>query len=230
MPWLGYFSKLHYADNFVLLDDAYFTKGHYIDRARIINMHGEAAWINIPVGQNYNKPIIDVAIYDKKYIGNIISTISHSYKKSRYYKETMGIIFEIEKKLYQEDNLAEINQKIIGIINRELQIRVNIDFSSRYNFLSNNITDKIISYCDIFSDNELLVGDGNGMETLDVMRLKENGISIFRQSYFKNHPLYFQVLRQHLGFEKGLSIIDAIFNIGIEETIQLLNSVKIENY
>ena len=62
-PWLGYLSKLCFCDIFVVLDNVYFTKRQYLDRTRIIDMHGDVSWLSLPTGQNFNRAICDVVLH-----------------------------------------------------------------------------------------------------------------------------------------------------------------------
>ncbi|RYE59542.1 MAG: hypothetical protein EOP48_00565 [Sphingobacteriales bacterium] len=55
LPWMGYFSKLLYADKFIVLDDASFSKRKFIDRVQIINPSGELMWLGLEISATLTK-------------------------------------------------------------------------------------------------------------------------------------------------------------------------------
>jgi hypothetical protein len=51
IPWKGYFDIINSADEFIIFDDAQFTKNDWRNRNRIKSLQG-VQWITIPVIQN----------------------------------------------------------------------------------------------------------------------------------------------------------------------------------
>src|SRR5664279_3360690 len=88
IPWLGYFSKLAHSDVFIVLDNVYFRKRHFLDRTKIINMHGQPTWLSLPTGDNYATSISNVTTHGNKcvYINTIIRTIEYSYARAKHYR------------------------------------------------------------------------------------------------------------------------------------------------
>ena len=82
---------------------------------------------------------------------------------------------------------------------------------------------RIIMLCNKTNCNALITGMA-GISKHDFNKVIDSGISVFIQDYYNNHPIYYQTRRTRLGFAKGLSIIDCIFNEGIEKTKSLITS------
>ena len=58
------------------------------------------------------------------------------------------------------------------------------------------------------------------------MRIKKSGVEVFIQDFYNLHPVYYQTRREFRSFEKGLSILDCLFNEGIDMTRNILLDKK----
>jgi len=231
IPWLGYFAKLFYSEYFVVLDDVLFRKRHFFDRTKYVNMHGEIRWLSLPVGQNFGKKCKDVYIRqtDKSYIEKIIKTIELSYAKARNYDEEWPDLRKaIEMPLKNYSSLLEINiniiKNILGILDMPIP---KIIFSSEIiNSPVKDPTDRIINICNQLEASSIIVGSGMSLKVHSLQKLYQNNVSVYQQDFLNNHPIYEQSRRKFAGFQKGLSAIDAILNIGRGKTKELLTDPK----
>jgi len=226
IPWLGYFAKLVYADKFIVLDNVYFSKRKFIDRVKIINAQGETMWVGLPIGENFNKPCNKIQFSDKNAIIKIIKNFRASYSKARHFKKNITQIESILNICFDKSNLlSEINLNIIKEIMRLLDLKTpEIILSSQFEEV-NDATERVIMLCKATKCNVLISG-ADGLETHDLNKIENNGISISLQDYFNEHPKYYQTRRTELGFAKGLSVVDCIFNEGIEMTKQFIIDTK----
>jgi len=241
LPWLGYFSKLAFSDIFVVLDNVLFRKRHYFDRTRIVNMHGEIRWLSLPVGQNFGKKCNEVYVSppDKNYAKKIIRTIELSYAKARYYDvEWPGLRDILTKPLLDHTNMVKVNIAIIKNIIRYLNLRKpEIYFASELINSCNeqtNPTKRIIAICRAVGIDSVIFGGGMSLKVHDWQSIINNGISVYRQDYIQNHPFYEQSRRKRAGFQKGLTIIDAILNVGKKRATEFLignrySPIKLDN-
>jgi len=231
LPWLGYFSKLSFADKFILLDDALFSKGFYHDRTKYINSNGEVKWLTIPVGQNFKRYSNAVILKDKSFLNILIKSIEQSYAKAKFFKSEWPFLKHILVNSVQEsDTLFELNVSIIKSICKLLEINTPIFVYSSTFLIDKAVdkTEKLINICKAAKCDELIVGDGNSLVEHNIERVEKAGITVLVQAFYANHPSYFQVRRQRAGFEKGVSILDAILNIGRYHTALLINDSKIK--
>ena len=223
LPWMGYFSKLIYADKFIILDDVDFTKRGFIDRVQIINSQGEPFWIGLPIGQRYKEKCNCIEYTDKKPVEKIIKSFYSAYSKARHFKNTVGKIESIILSAFIDNSiLSEINlQIVVGILNL-LDFKLpEIVHSSKFSF-NESPTDRIIELFAANGCNTLITGSGGSLEAHDTHKIARSGINIYLQDYYKLHPTYYQTRRKFLGFAKGLSIVDCIFNEGLERTKEIL--------
>jgi len=226
LPWLGYFAKLVYADKFIVLDNVYFSKRKYIDRVKIINAQGKEMWIGLPIGENLNTPCNKIQFSDKNAINKIIKNFRASYSKARHFKNNIAQIESILNACFDKsDLLSEVNLNIIREIMRLLDLKIpEIILSSQFEEV-NNATERVIMLCKATKCNVLISG-ADGLEAHDLNKIENNGISVSLQDYFKEHPIYYQTRRRDLGFAKGLSVVDCIFNEGTEMTKQFIMDIK----
>ena len=215
-----------FSDVFVVLDNVLFRKRHYFDRTRIINMHGEIMWLSLPVGQNFGKCCneVDVRPPDSTYVQKIIKTIEFSYGKARFFDvEWQELKSIIEKPLLCYSHLVDVNMGIIVNLLNYIGIDVpDIHFSSHLVGAYEDPTDRLIAICTKLGINELVIGGGMSIHIHDYPRLLNEGISLYIQDYLDNHPIYEQSRRKRVGFRKGLSIVDAILNVGKNRTREFL--------
>lgn len=223
MPWLGYFAKLIYADVFVVMDDVLFTKRHYIDRVQIINSQGDLMWLSLKTGENYNTRCDQIKLPQSCSVDKIAKTLAHSYSKARYYKE---YYFEIIKILEEarnfSDSLVKFDIKIVELLLELLSLPLPlIYYGSDFGYVDDP-TERLVLLCKETGCSEIIMGSGGSVDIHNISRLQGEGITVFYQDFYNNHPSYYQTRRQRIGFARGLSIIDCIFNEGIDFTRKLL--------
>lgn len=225
LPWLGYFAKLIYAQKLIVLDNVSFSKRKHIDRVQIINSEGELLWIGFPIGKNYKTPCNKIYFNNQKVLNNIIKTLYSSYSRAKYFKPNIEFIENILSNcLFISTTLSEIDIYIVQQLLFLLEIE-SPEIIRSSQFLESTFmepTNRIIYLCEKTNSKNLIVGSKEATEVHQVNKLEKYGVNILLQDYYNNHPTYFQTRRTRLGFAKGLSIVDSIFNIGIEETKNLL--------
>jgi hypothetical protein len=226
IPWLGYFSKLAFADIYVVLDNVDFRKRHYFDRTRIVNMHGEIKWLSLPVGQNYRMKCRDVYVNlpDNLYVDKIIKTIELSYAKSKFFNnEWSELHYALKQPLISSSNLIDINLTIIKNILQVLGLAMpKIYLASTLTDNCDDPTERIISICKVLNSKSVIVGKGMSLMVHDWRKIASEGVNLYMQDYLDRHPVYDQYRRKRAGFQRGLSIIDAIFNVGRNNTKEFL--------
>lgn len=229
LPWSGYFAKLVFADKLVILDDILFSKRHGLDRSTIVGMNCKPLYLNIPCGQNMSLPIKDVLFEDDGHVEKILKTIEYSYKCSKLFSECWDEIRRIILLSFKEEkSLSKINGCIIKSFCDMLDIKVDIYYSSDYNYEFQDATDRILFFSKMLNSKQLLVGDGKSLEKHNIEIIDNHCIEVYRQNFYSEHPVYFQCRRQKAEFLKAMSIVDALLNLGISETKKILLAVPPE--
>lgn len=227
LPWMGYFSKLVYADKFIVMDNVEFSKRHFIDRVQVINSDGQLIWIGMHIGQHYKEKCNQIIFSDPNAVDRMIKTLHSSYSKARHFKANIKHIENILNTSFSVSNkLTEINLEIIKRIILLLELNMpEIILSSQYQEIE-NATERVEMLLKETNCNALITGSGGSLEKHDIVLISKNGFKILFQDYFALHPTYYQTRRTKLGFAKGLSIVDCILNEGISHTKALLTDIK----
>ncbi|MCM8537808.1 MAG: WbqC family protein [Lentisphaeraceae bacterium] len=218
-PWLGYFSKIINADLFVILDHVQLTKkgGNWFNRVAISNQN-ESQWITVPISRSYHgfKSVKDISmtqniIWRKK----LIKKLSQEYNKTPFFDSLFPVIKSLIQ--YETDNLYQFNLNSLQKITSMLGIpQEKIIFSSAMN-LQTNSTQMLIDIVKNVGGSTYMCGGGTSSYQDDQLFAKE-GIELVYQNF--NHPEYPQQNTRE--FLKGLSILDALFNLGCDETHKIL--------
>lgn len=207
IPWRGYFDLISKVDEFVIYDDVQFTKNDWRNRNKIKTTKG-TEWITIPVGQNIKRKIKDVVInsnWQKKHW----KTLKMNYSKAIFFKE----ISQLLEPLYLNKEyklLSEVNITFIKKICEYLDINTKITDSSNYISVKGQ-TENLINICIQAGATEYISGP-SAKKYIDENLFKKNDIKLSWINY-SNYKIYNQLWGD---FAHDLSIVDLLFNIGID--------------
>lgn len=220
-PWLGYFDKINRSDIFVFLDDVQFPKkgGSWTNRVKLISGN-EPRWITATLDRNYHGVRnINEMLYkeNEPWREKALNTIFLNYKKAAFFEDNFSFFEEL---INNKNNLiAEYN------IHSILAITEKLGFSSEKIHTSSKLphtgssNELLISITKIFGGTTYMCGGGaEGYQ--DESLFQEAGIELKFQNY--KHPVYNQ--EGTVEFQPGLSIIDAVMNLGWDGTRQLFKS------
>lgn len=207
IPWKGYFDIIASADLFIIFDDAQFTKNDWRNRNKIKTASG-TKWLSIPVGKNIKRKIYDVGInnqWQKKHW----SIIETNYQSSKYYRE----ISDWLKPLYFHciyDSLSEVNKAFITSICKYLEITTRIVETKDYK-LAKGRSNKLVDLC-IQSNATHYITGPSAKNYLDLTLFDKANIKVEWMDY-NEYEKYDQLWGT---FDHNVSIIDLLFNCGLE--------------
>jgi hypothetical protein len=215
LPWPGYFNKILQSDIFVFLDDVQYKKNEWQNRNRIKSANGEV-WLTVPVhykfGQKINEVEIDNKIFWRK---DHLKTISVCYKKAKYFDEFFVYIEKLLSKEYKM--LVDVNINSVKMVLSYLGIDKKIVLSSELK-VEGEKTTRLVNICKKLNCDTYISGSG-AKEYLVIDEFEKNGIKVIFQEY--STPEYSQLFGE---FMPNLSIIDMIFNVGKEKTLELIST------
>jgi hypothetical protein len=227
LPWLGYFSKLVFADAFIVLDDVQFRKRFYHDRTQIMDMHGNVTWIGLPVGEHFGVWCKNVLLLDNACVEWIVSTISQSYAKAHHCDTEMPWLKEILKSsIVAGRNIVDINLEVIVRILSQLEIPCPQILRSSTFTTDTDPTRRVVDLCKQAGATEIIVGSGSSYAVHDWGQVAAAGIKTATQDFLSQHPVHSQTRRRHATFLPGLSVIDSILNVGRKQTRDFLMDTK----
>ncbi len=208
IPWKGYFDLINLVDEFVLFDDAQYTRRDWRNRNRIKTSNG-LRWLTIPVevkGKYFQK-INETVISDQDWNRLHWKTITHSYSKAPFfhqYRERFETLYLDSTERY----LSQINHRFIVAICEMLDITTKISASMHYNLAAGK-TERIVNLCEQAGATEYVSGPmAKAYMQEDLFRAKDIEVSYVDYS---GYPEYHQL---YAPFEHRVSIIDLILNEG----------------
>lgn len=217
-PWLGYFNKIAKSDVFILLDEVQLIDNGMMHRNRILNTNGEISYVTISFNK---KDYLKRRFCDIETNSNIdwlqkqYNLISNSYRKAPFYNEIMELINPIFKKKYER--IIDINLEALKLIISVLNIKTKIVFQSELAYTTNSKKDALL--IELLKDlNADVYLSGTGAKKYMILEdfHKEN-IAVQFQTF--DCPQYSQI--NSSTFVPGLSILDVLFNCGIDGTKKL---------
>jgi len=211
MPWLGYFYKIWQSDIFIFLDDVQFIKtgSNYTNRVSI-NINGQTHYITIPIKRGSGVQEINQSKFlNDKWKKKIITTLQNNYAKSPYFNENKEFIFELIN--FEANNLSDYNIHFIKAISNKMNFNTKFVKSSTFQ-INTKSTQRLIDLIKKVDGEIYLSGLGadeyqeHNIYKNENIEIRYNKIADFEYSQSKVKK-----------FIDGLSIIDAIFNIGFKK-------------
>jgi len=211
LPYFGFFKKMYLADAFIYLDSVQISRGGWTNRDKIKTRQG-AQWIKVNIKKaNLHEKIKNVKIsYEYDWQSKSLNLIYENYKLSRHFDE----IYPIVKKIFSfsPEYLIDFNLRALSILRELLGIKNKIFFSSDFNTTKTK-NDLLVELLKKVKANTYLSGQG-AKNYIDEKIFLENDFKVMYNNF--DPPIYDQQYKKIM-FIEDLSIIDYLFNSGIEE-------------
>lgn len=225
LPWIGYFAMIESVDLFVFLDNVQLVKRSWWVRNKI-KTDNKILYLTVPIKKTEsrnntiaNKALID---YDQSFIDKHIKSIKCAYGNARFYDEVFPFIqkcFEVKHKY-----ISDFNISIIKKICKKINISTPFIQSSQLKKISGKKDNLLVSICKEVGADNYLSAEGS----MDYIESKNpggafynNDIKLFYRRY--SHPQYIQLFGN---FVSHLCVIDLLFNIGFEESKNVIMEGK----
>lgn len=219
-PWLGYFAKIAKADVFVFLDAVQFprsSRGTWTNRVKILTS-GNPVWLTCPIKRNGTDIIANIGMAEpEKWKTKTLRTLAHSYGKSPFYGQAMELLAPIFDA--PTTRLSEFNILAITSLSKALNLQCSFICHSELgdDTRTTSGSERLANICKEVRAKTYLAGDGaDGYEKPEAY--EQAGIELANNQF--THPTYPQTGSRE--FVSGLSVLDAIFNLGFAGTHRLL--------
>jgi len=208
IPWKGYFDIIRSVDEFVLLDDAQFTRRDWRNR-NIIKTANGLHWLTIPVETKgrYDASIDSVRIAGSWAEGHW-RTLRHAYVRAPHFSQLAGRLERLYESLGKEELLSVVNRRAIEEICAILGIATSIRWSREYP-IKGVRTDRLLSICLAAGATEYVSGP-SARAYMELDKFERAGIAV-RFVDYSGYPEYYQL---HGAFTHGVSILDVLFHMG----------------
>jgi hypothetical protein len=219
LPWLGYFAKISSCDVFIIYDDCPLSKPSWTNRVKILERSGPQ-WLTVPVIARqhtqiplYAVPVNDMTPWRKK----AERTLTQAYRKTPFFDEAAELFFPVLRDRAL-DHLTTLNEVMIQRVSEMLGISARFIRASCLPASNARATERLVELVQAVQGTQYLSGDG-AESYIDTNLFNDFGIDLRYLGFISPH--YPQIGRTtHV---PGLSIFDAIANVGVSRTRMLLS-------
>lgn len=206
LPWLGFFAKAMQADVLVLLDDVPLGRPSFTNRVRVMGPNGPC-WLTVPVRHEKPAPLIrDARVPDGAHRRARDKLRAWYGSAVTRYLGTPRILSLYEGNRLWLDDLD-------AYIGKAAMVRASALRTTPLPKVAGNI-----QLCRELGADTYLAG--NGADYDDPAVYEAAGIRYERAKF--THPVYEQRRPRGMDFVPGLSVLDALANVGAEETRRMI--------
>jgi hypothetical protein len=212
-PWLGFFDKIARSDVFILLDDVQFPKkgGTWSNRVQLA-VNGKASWVTMPVVRSFHgtRIIKEMKIDNSApWRENLLKTVQNNYGRAPFFKQVFLLFTDLVNN--PTDSLADYNKAAINVLAKAVGLDISKLVIGSTLEVEGAATDLLINMTRAVGGTAYLAGGGAGGYQEDE-KFAAAGIELIYQNFI--HPTYPQYNTSE--FIPGLSIIDALMNVGFD--------------
>lgn len=223
LPWQGMFELINKSDKFIFLDDFQYCPRSHHTRNRLFTGKNQVGFYGVNIKKTgTQKTKLNEACLTENTLwkSDILKRMRFVYAKTAYFKDYYPII---EKWLLQDyKSLADLNIGCIKMICDILGLKKEFLYSSDFTKQTGSLAKRTQRIC------ELLEWSGASMYLCahgSFEYMKEDGYD------YKKYPVIFQNYQPKPykqihsdSFVPYLSVVDALFNIGAENTLNLIEN------
>jgi len=220
-PWLGYFDKLARCDLFIVMDNAQFSKtgGTWSNRVKLL-VQGKPTWVTMPIVRAYHgvRTIREMEINNATpWRDKLLGTIQMNYRRAPCFDAVYPVLADLVATpgdSVTDYNLVAITglARALGLDTTKLVLGSTLDVQGK-------ATDLLVNMVRAVGGTAYLCGGGVSDYQEDE-KLLGAGLRLAYQQF--RHPVYSQA--GAADFVPGLSIVDALMNVGFAETAQLIQA------
>jgi len=208
IPWKGYFDLMRQVDEFILYDDAQFTKRDWRNRNKIKTKDG-LLWLTIPVHVKglFTQAIKDVVISDAAWGEKHFKTLTAAYARAPHFPAYRDVIEGLYRGATSR-HLSDVNRRFIEAFAKLLGIRTKLSSSMDYELPGGRV-ERLVSLCQQAGATAYLSGP-TAKDYIEPKLFADASIHLSYMDY-SGYPEYPQL---YPPFTHHVSLIDLIFNVG----------------
>jgi WbqC-like protein family len=210
IPWKGFFDLIGRCDEYVVFDSAQYVRGHWHNRNRIKTANG-VEWLTIPViaKGRFAQPICEVEI-EKPWADKHWRAIELAYKRAAFFEPIAPAVKSWYERADKQARLSDVNAIFLHGIAGLLGLKTRIVSDAAYPAQGIK-TERLLGIAHAAGADRYLSGP-SAQAYLDEAMFASAGIATEWMSY-DGYPAYQQL---HGGFEHAVTVLDLLFNTGIE--------------
>lgn len=209
IPWKGYFDIIGMCDEFMLFDEAQYTRRDWRNRNKIKTAQGEH-WLTIAVNVKgkFTQRIDETTIQSPRWVDEHLKTLRMNYARAACFASTFPKIEALYRQVERETHLSQVNYHLLRGICELLGIKTPFTWSSDYQSEEGRV-ERVLSLCVQAGATEYISGP-SAKSYMDDALFSAHGVQVTYMDY-SGYPEYPQL---YPPFEHGVSILDLLFNVG----------------
>jgi hypothetical protein len=210
VPWKGFFDLIGQCDRYVIFDRVQFVKRHWHNRNRIKTARG-LEWLTIPVVTKgrYEQPIDEVEIAER-WADKHWRTLELAYRRAPFFTDFADRVRGWYERAEKERRLTDVNALLVGEIITLLDLRTEMVRDNAFPAIGRK-TERLLEIAKAAGATEYMSGP-SARAYLDEALFASAGVAVKWMNY-DGYPEYPQL---YGAFEHAVSVLDVIFNAGIE--------------
>jgi len=210
VPWRGYFDLMASVDEFVLLDDAQYTRRDWRNRNRIKTPR-ETRWLTIPVevSGKYTQQICETRVADRRWPESHWQTLRQAYSGAACFAEVQEFVNDLYART-PGPLLSDVNSHFLSELCVWLDITTPQKTSMEYRPQGAK-SQRLLDICLKAGATEYVSGPA-AKAYLDVELFRSAGIPV---AWFEYGP-YGEYPQVHSPFDPRVSVLDLLFCTGAD--------------
>ena len=213
-PWLGYFAKIAQADLFVFLDDVQFSKNGYCNRVQVLHQ-GRSRWLTVPVSFTFGDSIDTVQLAQPDWARRHLDALRGFYKEALCFTAVWRDLEELYSTA-PATGLAKVNRHLVESIAHKLGLSCRYTASSDIEVGDTRGDERLVQIVSIVAPEGTYLSGTGGARYQEEAKFSAAGLALNYAGF--EHPQYHQGGTEVV---TGLSVIDAVFHLGWEQTGRL---------
>lgn len=219
LPWQGFFELIYQAERFIILDDFQFSVQSYHQRNRLFVNKGQVDWYSVPIQKSlsFGEPLHHTLINERSpWRMKMWKRIQQNYSKANYYPQIAPLIQEW---LFDKPNsLATQNIAFIKLVCEMLDLKRELLLSSA-SPSSAHRSERVAELLRLNGADSYYCAKGSFDYMLADGLFPLNDVKVLFQDF---QPKVYPQTGSTDDFIPYLSVLDALMNIGPEQTMELV--------
>jgi hypothetical protein len=217
IPWKGYFDLMACADEFLLFDEAQFTRRDWRNRNRII-INGESRWLTIPVAAKgkFDAPIREIEISERDWAEKHWRSIALAYGKAPHFARYAPALEAAYAEAGGLRRLSDVNRLFLGLIAEFLGVPTPLLDAFDAPRRADSPTGRLVEIC-LARGAARYVSGPAARAYIDEAAFREAGVEL-RYADYSGYPQYDQASG---AFEHGVSAVDLLMRCGSDARTHL---------
>lgn len=221
IPWKGYFDIIATVDEFLIFDEAQFTRRDWRNRNKIV-IDGRPHWLTIPVSSKgrFDAPIAEMEVSEPGWAEKHWRSIRHAYGKAPFFLSYGPVLEELYGKAATLSRLTDINELFLRQLSKALGLDTEIRHTDEVPRQAETPTGRLVEIC-TGRRADVYVSGPAARDYIQTAEFEAAGVAL-RYADYSGYPVYPQAADP---FEHGVSIVDVLMHCG-PDTRDHLKSVQ----